>query len=73
MDKSTAYYTTDTNRLCPYPDMTEDDLINFENWSERMSNEHRLDDISILVCIMVLGPLVFAVVASIIKLAIWLV
>ncbi len=32
MSKSISYYTIDTKRLAPYPDMTEDDLLDFEAW-----------------------------------------
>ena len=31
-----TYYTTDGGKLAPYPDMTDDDLADFERWVEDM-------------------------------------
>lgn len=28
-----AYYTVDGGHLCPYPGMTDDDLLDFEEWA----------------------------------------
>ncbi len=32
----TAYYTTDTNELAPYPNMTSDDLRDFEAYCDEV-------------------------------------
>ncbi len=34
----TEYRTTDTDELAPYPDMTSDDLHDFEVWTDEVEN-----------------------------------
>jgi len=32
-------YKTPSGRLCPYPDMSDDDLDDFEKWAEKRDRE----------------------------------
>jgi hypothetical protein len=32
-----SYYTTDGHKLAPYPNMTDEQLSDFEDWSEEVT------------------------------------
>lgn len=38
-DDNGEHYTTDGGKLAPYPDMTDDDLREFEKWEDELMDK----------------------------------
>lgn len=46
----TRYFTTDTGELAPYPDMTSDDLRDFEAYSDEVDENWNSSLMTALAC-----------------------
>lgn len=56
--KNKIEYKTPSGRLCPYPDMTDMELDDFERWAEEIEKTHKIgkwDILTFLVILLLIG------------------
>ena len=53
-----SYYTTDTHELAPYPDMTADDLRDYETWADEMEEQSK-ETLKVFMIVLLISCLLF--------------